>query len=70
MVDYLEIGKGCLFLIGAFLYLRYFNKILKGDSIIDKLVNFKASIGVLILLICGLVIIYKEIARYFNWDSL
>ena len=70
MLDLLELGKGAAFLIGAFLYLRYFNKKLEGDSILDKLVNFKASIGVLILVICGLVIIYNELARYFNWASL
>lgn len=67
MIDFLEIGKGGLFLIAAYVYFRFFNKPVAAEDCLDKLIDFKAVVGAVILVSCGISIIYNELARYFGW---
>ncbi|TRZ42399.1 hypothetical protein D3A96_12120 [Robertkochia marina] len=69
MIDFVELGKGCLFLIAAFIFFKIFHKPLGGDSMLDRLVDFKATVGMILLVICGIAIIYGELARINGWVS-
>ncbi|MGS2741656.1 hypothetical protein [Sinomicrobium sp. M5D2P17] len=80
MINWWEIGKGTLILIGAYIYFKYVNFSEEkasekkfGDDygdmyrLADKMRDFGGWIGGILIVFFGILYIYNEMARNYGW---